>query len=890
MHACKSSAAWYSCYREKAMSEQGSALHSVLEWSEGRPDWQRDALRRLYESGALSVQDEEELYAIARSARGVGDTGSVAGSVRPLSNEHLPAPPTPEAPVTLEVVRDVRHVNALASDESLVFGESGLTAIYGDNASGKSGYARILRQVCRTRGGDRRVLPNVFDRRQPGRPTATITFRVGDTETAFQWRSSEQVPDALTQMSFFDSQSASALVTSQNELPYAPVAVDLLRQLAETCKRLKDRAMGERDALRQRRSATITDPPVREAGAVHRVLSSLKSTTKFESIQELAALSAAEEKRMEELQALLADNRDRLAKAARHDRERLERLRTLGDNLRNELVEERVAEHRDLMREAAQARTAARTAATEAFDHEPLKGVGSDTWRRLWEAAREYSSREAYPAREFPNTGAGARCVLCHQELGDGARGRMTRFEEFVQERLETTAQSAERSLNQSRARFRDSTPNRAVLRQLLEDSRLPNEGLAEALRRYFILARWRLHRLLRLTQKGEAADWASLPGLPSFPDNAMAAEIEKHARREHDLAVATQSDERQRLRRELEDLTDRQWLAKELPAVRDEINRLGQLERMERLIRDLDSAAVTRKSTEITEQVVSKQLVDAFNAELERLSVGTAKVRINRAPGRYGVPRYQIELDGLIPVQVKIDEVLSEGEHRAIALAGFLAELETSGDRSALIFDDPVSSLDHNWRHAVARRLVEEAERRQVVVFTHDLVFLLMLQEAADNRSVEMKHWRLMRRGADTGVPIEEPPGRQVNKRIGDLNRRIQEAGAVKRREGDAAYAPAARSIYRLLRDAWERGVEEVLLNGVVQRFGREIQTRKLPGIGVITKEDLQAVKHNMTKCSRLSHDEADAINDPVPEPEEIQEDIAVLKEWCKAIRDRRG
>ncbi len=872
------------------MSDTGSALRAVLEWSEERPDWQRDALRRLYESGALSVEDEEELYAIARSARGVGDTTSVAGKTRPLSNVHLPAPSTPGAPVTLGAVRDVRHVNALAPDEDLVFGESGLTAIYGDNASGKSGYARVLRQVCRTRGGDRRVLPNVFERRQSGRPTATIAYRVGDTETAFKWRSGEQVPEALTQMSFFDTQSASALVASQNELAYAPVAVDLLRQLAETCKRLKDRATDERDALRQRRSATITDPPVRHAGAVHRVLSSLKSTKDFESIQELAALSEAEKKRMEEIQALLADNPDRLAKAVRHDRERLERLRTLGNNLGKELVEERVAEHRSLIQEAAQARTAARAAATKAFESEPLKGVGSDTWRRLWEAAREYSNREAYPASEFPNTGDGARCVLCQQELGENARGRMNRFEQFVQERLETTAQKAERRLDQSEARLRESRPNRVLVRQLMEDAKLTDEGLAEALRRYFALARWSLRRLLRFSGADDSPEWQELPELPSFPDDEIAAEIEKLGRREHELAAAAQSDERQRLRRELEDLTDRQWLAKELPAVRNEIGRLGQLERMEQLIRDLDSSAVTRKSTEITRQVVTEQLANAFNAELERLSVGTARVQISRASGSYGAPRYQIELDGVTSGQVKAAEVLSEGEHRAIALAGFLAELETSGDRSALVFDDPVSSLDHNRRHAVARRLVEEAERRQVVVFTHDLVFLLMLQEAADDRSVEMKHWRLMRRGADTGVPIEEPPGRQVNTRIGDLNRRIQEAGAVKRREGDAAYAPVARSIYRLLRDAWERGVEEVLLNGVVQRFGREIQTRKLPGIGVITKEDLQAVKHNMTKCSRFSHDEADAINEPAPEPEEIQEDITTLKEWCKTIRDRRG
>ena len=43
---------------------------------------------------------------------------------------------------------------------------------------------------------------------------------------------------------------------------------------------------------------------------------------------------------------------------------------------------------------------------------------------------------------------------------------------------------------------------------------------------------------------------------------------------------------------------------------------------------------------------------------------------------------------------------------------------------RSAIVFDDPVLSLDHRWRKRVAKRLVEETKNRQVIVLTHDLVF----------------------------------------------------------------------------------------------------------------------------------------------------------------------
>ncbi len=57
-------------------------------------------------------------------------------------------------------------------------------------------------------------------------------------------------------------------------------------------------------------------------------------------------------------------------------------------------------------------------------------------------------------------------------------------------------------------------------------------------------------------------------------------------------------------------------------------------------------------------------------------------------------------------------------------ALAYFFAELHQSGSSSGIVFGDPVSSLDHYHRTAVAKRIVEESAVRQVIVFTHDAVF----------------------------------------------------------------------------------------------------------------------------------------------------------------------
>src|SRR5208282_968117 len=88
-------------------------------------------------------------------------------------------------------------------------------------------------------------------------------------------------------------------------------------------------------------------------------------------------------------------------------------------------------------------------------------------------------------------------------------------------------------------------------------------------------------------------------------------------------------------------------------------------------------------------------------------------------------------------------EKILSEGEQRAVALADFLTEIALNPANAGIVLDDPVTSQDHQRKERVARRLVGEAKIRQVIVFTHDLVFLTLIAGAAADEAVEMlTHW----------------------------------------------------------------------------------------------------------------------------------------------------
>jgi energy-coupling factor transporter ATP-binding protein EcfA2 len=153
----------------------------------------------------------------------------------------------------------------------------------------------------------------------------------------------------------------------------------------------------------------------------------------------------------------------------------------------------------------------------------------------------------------------------------------------------------------------------------------------------------------------------------------------------------------------------------------------------------------------------VTDRLVRSFVSELERLQFKHLEIEFQAAGGERGVLFHELVLKRAPGVE--LPKVLSEGESGTLSLAAFFAELSTEANPSAIIFDDPVSSLDHVWREGVAKRLVEEARERQVIVFTHDIVFMHALSRLAEEMGVHCQHQYLRREAAGTGVSSPELP-----------------------------------------------------------------------------------------------------------------------------------
>jgi ABC-type cobalamin/Fe3+-siderophores transport system ATPase subunit len=271
---------------------------------------------------------------------------------------------------------------------------------------------------------------------------------------------------------------------------------------------------------------------------------------------------------------------------------------------------------------------------------------------------------------------------------------------------------------------------------------------------------------------------------------------------------------------------------------------------------------------------------------EFKALGVGMLRVSLKSRSDR-GKAVHKLKLE--LPQSRNPGEILSEGEQRAIAIGSFLAEVGLSDGSGGIVFDDPVSSLDHRRRERVAKRLAKEASQRQVIIFTHDIYFLCLLTEEAKLAAIPVATQSLTRRTEGFGVADPELPfeGKSTSKRIKSLKAQHQTIDKFYRDGEEQLYQRHTVDAYFRLRMTWERAVEEVLLREVILRFRKGIETQRLAGV-VVEDGDYAEVYAGMKKCSNYAHDKALQGGVAVPDPDELLADIMALDNWRAGIEAR--
>lgn len=848
---------------------------TLEDWLNGRPSWLRMAATIVIEHRRIPT--EEEMEALASHC--------LAEAAKTLEAPHPPLAPgiilgTPSAAdLRIDSVSCIRGVNAIGEDAVLDLRQGQMTVVYGPNGAGKSGYARLMKHVCGARAKGA-IYGNVF---KHGPAAASALIKVSTTRADgasvsadLSWEEAQGPHPKLKAVPVFDSATALEFgdtATTATHLPRAMRFVGMLIKISDDVAAL----------LRARAARLISSLPlIPEDHAQSRAATLLRKVTARLTEDDVDTAcsfpSALNEERLT-LETALAQANPEVAHAKIvGELERLLQMATSVSALRERFSDEKAQALMDARSNAEVKRQAATAYATSFLNGLPLKGVGDAVWRTLWDAAKTYSTNYAYPDHPFPHVGEEACCVLCQQPLGKDGKARLTSFEQYLNDTLQTEAKTAEDKLATLKKALPSPLPDVAWQAQCAAIG-IETESATQLLNA--IQARLRAMTEATAAPPVEWSVWTN-----AYDHKVKTASAERDA-----LVGLLDPNGRREKETRLAELKAQQWLAEQRDAVWADVIRLKRVATVEAAVKSTLTAPLTSKSNEIAQSELAQGYCDRFNAELQALGGNSLPVRMAcRAQGK-GAFTFYVELKGAQGGQ-KNREILSEGEQRIVALAAFLADATGLERGMPVIFDDPISSLDQRYEEAVAKRLVDLAERRQVIVFTHRLSLMVLLQTAAKQRfrlnqpAVSVNVESIARDNNKTGMPA------QINtfslKPQAGLSQMVSSIGQLKKLDPSLKELAlkAACSNFRIL---VERSVEDDLCSGIVNRYRREINTlNKLQRLSTITPADCALIDGMMTKYSAFEHSQPTDTPTCLPEPDDLLADVQAMLAWSKDFSQR--
>lgn len=846
------------------------ALHQVVKnWLHTKEDWLQQSAELILSKGILNDNDINNLAEHLKTTVGQQVTTTRGfpelGATHALTDE-----------VRVKSIGEIVGIENLNPRTPLEFGTGNLCVIYGHNGSGKSGYTRLLKKAA-GKSLAKELKHNVFQP-VPTERKATISFTVSANEYPHEWEANSAAIPALQAVDIFDTDVAINYLARDNEATYAPPLVSLFRKLVEAATRVKGVLEVQRDALTSKLPSLRAEFVQTKSGLLY---NSLKANS---DVQKIAIWKQEDEQALNQLTARLATaDPIAVAKRKRANKDQIQQIVAAIKNTAAAYSDESLQSVKVKREDALEKRKIAQEASL--VQSAKLEGIGSPTWKALWDSARNYS-QVAYPQRDFPVTD-NAKCLLCQQQLDGEAQQRLHDFERFVQGNIEQTASVAEKEYKS----ILSSLPLAYTEQRVIQDCQsaaIDDETLLESIKSF-----WKSiteTRAFILAGNDGVATPIPVTIIDTLESAANALEAEA---KQYDQDAA--SFDRVKALQEKLDLDSKKWVSEQVDAIEEEIKRLNEIAKFEGWIKRTSTSLITQKGGEVAEAAITDAYIARFTEELAHLKADRIKVEIAKTKAEKGKTLHGIRLKGSVDGSAKPEEILSEGERRIVSLAAFLADVVAKPNAATFIFDDPISSLDQDFELAVASRLIQLARTRQVLVFTHRLSFLVALEDTAKKMGDEWRKqhhtqkWIETFSGASGLVALENVRNTNTKKANNILLDKLADAKKRGEQDGSDVYRSLASGLCSEIRILLERTVENDLLGSIVLRYRNSVTTdNKLAKLTCIELKDCKLIDDLMTKYSTLVHSQSTENPIAIPEEPELKKDLEDLKKWREEFEKR--
>lgn len=853
----------------KHNTEKLKADDYLLELAEGSDEWLKDLINKIV--SGREKPDEEFLNIIYEKflvSNGLGeDTG------KKLKPQSITVPKVKTANTfLLESLTHQEGVNAIEKNATLPFHPK-LTVIYGKNGSGKSGFVRLIKRLAGSRTQEN-VWQNIHSSATQNRCKAKITYLSAGTSTPYQWNGEYKVYP-FDRMSVFDGKCIPIYLNTSLGFSYLPYGFELFQALSVSLQELQQKL--ETDIQDTEDGKPPLDDIFNPLTRVGKLVASIDVTSKSKDFDAIPSWDKASEK---DLIDALKEKRDlqNLDQQSEILNNRLQKLTLLEDALvdvQEELSSHNLQIYTGLIKKFGELKKKLSEKKGKTLEDFDIPERDSDEWQSFIESAEEYinhSQKGEYPTNSD-------NCIYCGQKLSKNAQKLIKLYRELFKEEESINLEDAEGKIDEvleeiKAISYTDVLPySKEVYKKLLPKKVI--DDVFEMMKKADKLTKEITKALKeRKIQKFVPLKTDKLVSSIQIAQTKVKSDIK--------LVEDTQRDifkKSRELDAKISDLQDIKKFAKHRGKVDDFILRGQWVTEAQSKTGKLNTRPITELGKKAWGELVSDSFKKRYVVEIKGLDAPTVNLNFL---GEYGSQMRKKSMAG----QNGIDQFLSEGEQKAIALADFFAELSMQDAKTPVIFDDPATSFDHDRKEKIASRIAEESKIRQVIVFTHDLMFASNLHRKVENPAnsdidnSKASFHNIQSNSGKVGVVTTDyyPGSTKFDSAIKKVELKATQAETL---TGDEK-TDALKTAYSLLRSAVEKVVEERIFGGVVTRWSEQIQLRNVSKAS-LNKDKLELAQTMHEEFSKYTdaHNQSDEmIQHSIPTVETLKADILRVKE----------
>ncbi len=721
--------------------------------------------------------------------------------------------------IKLKSLSDVTGVNKLAKNQKFSFGKN-LTIIYGENGTGKTGYGRILKSLGFSYDVKTQIYSNIHAAPEP--KSAVVEYEINGTDDMINW-DGHNFSEDLSNISVFNNQCVQ-ISLSDRKLIVSPSGFHLFELISFELNELSSQLNQKINSY----TTTFTwTERLNEGTPQHQFITTLAYTSKESDLNTLSITNENTNEKLATTESKLQGLNQQLI------RTEIQNIKLQTSELK--AIKEKVIYAQNLLSETQQIqfihinsqiktlKNKTQSTIKEVADRNGIKFYDSSEYKSFITSAEAYINKlqlATYPTEDD-------KCVYCNQELSVDAINLLKSYRALLNDTTEKDLKNVQKEKDIYIENLKKIDTNIKFIQPTygMDEKELPRQP--DTIKNYNETISSVTKRCFEDTLD-EKFDY-NFTACVEFLDNEI-TKLDKDVSEKQillDDIVKVESS----LRAQINELKDRILLAEKQKEVCEVIKAMQAVSFLHSKSSSFNTASISRKTSEAREALIRQNFHDIFQNELATLRKSHIQIDLN-----FGTDRGSSKVSQNIKAHNLVD-ILSEGEQKAIALAEFLTELQLDTTKAPVIFDDPVNSLDHVIIDEVAKRLFELSKSRQVIIFTHSILFLNSIIQQSKlkiHSDLDAIFYSVKNNFGLSGI-IDDVE--QVNSYTYYTNK-LQEI--LRQKSGDSEAKLAAEG-YGHLRSAIEVCVEETILKNIIVRYGKGVS---FPAILRINGEKLDAYK----------------------------------------------